>query len=155
MGKQLTGGCACGRVRYECSDGSIVDLICRCRDCRRASGSAYAAVSIVASDRLTFTGAEPKYHAVRAESGRPMQRGFCSECGSPVSIRRPETPLVEFVQAASLDNPSAFAPSCEVWVSSADPWHHRNLNTQKFEKGHSAGAVRVPIEAYFAARKER
>lgn len=153
MSGGFSGRCACGRVRYECSEQPIVQLICHCRDCQRASGSAYAAVAIVASDRLAFTGAEPKYHAVTTRSGRTMRRGFCSECGSPVSIRRPETPLVEFIHAASLDDPSMFTPSCEVWVSSADPWHALLADTQKFETDPSPEAVRDPIRAYFAGRK--
>ena len=114
---------ACGRIRYECSEQPIVQLICHCRDCQRASGSAFAALLAVPSDRLKFSESELKYHSIKADSGRTMQRGFCSECGSPVSGRRPETPLVEFLQAASLDDPSKFHPSCEVWVSRADPWH--------------------------------
>src|ERR1019366_6824023 len=80
----LTGGCACGKLRYECDEKPIVQLICHCRDCQRASGSAFAAVLFVPSDRLTFKRAEPKYHSVKAESGRTMQRGFCGECGSPL-----------------------------------------------------------------------
>jgi hypothetical protein len=106
----------------------------------------------VPSDRLKFTGSELKYYAVKADSGRMMRRGFCSECGSPISIRRPETPLVEFLQVASLDDPSQFRPSCEVWVSSAHAWHQHDSGIQKFEQNPSAEAARVPIEAYFAAR---
>lgn len=108
---------------------------------------------VVASDRLRFEGPEPKYHSVAAESGRTMRRGFCVECGSPISIRRPETPLVEFLQAASLDDPGLFAPTCEVWVSSAEPWHHLHPHTVTFDKGPSPEVVRAPIEAYFEARK--
>jgi hypothetical protein len=153
MMEKLTGGCACGRVRYECSERPLAQLICHCRDCQRASGSESGAALIVPSDRLTFTGAEPKYYEVKAESGRTMRRGFCTECGSPVSIRRPETPLVEFLHAASLDDPSRFAPSCEVWVSRAYPWHHLHRDTLKFDQGPSEEAVRIPIAAYFAGRK--
>ena len=153
MMENLTGGCACGRVRYECSERPLAQLICHCRDCQRASGSEFGAVLIVPSDRLTFTGSEPKYYEVKAESGRTMRRGFCSECGSPVSARRPETPLVEFLHAASLDDPSRFAPSCEVWVSRAYPWHHLHPATLKFDQGPSEEAVRMPIAAYFAGRK--
>jgi hypothetical protein len=148
----FTGGCACGRIRYDCSEQPIVQLICHCRDCQRASGSAFAAVLVVPSDRIKFSGSGLKYHTVKADSGRTMQRGFCSECGSPVSIRRPETPLVEFLQAASLDDPSKFRPSCEVWISRADAWHPLDAGIQKFEQSPSAEAVRAPIEAYFAAR---
>jgi DNA-directed RNA polymerase subunit RPC12/RpoP len=70
-------------------------------DCQRASGNAFAAVGIVANDRVTLKGETLKYSSVKAESGRTMQRGFCSECGSPIFIKRPETPLVQFIQAAS------------------------------------------------------
>jgi len=150
----FAGGCACGRIRYECSEQPIVQLICHCRDCQRASGSAFAALLAVPSDRLKFSGSELKYHSLKADSGRTMRRGFCSECGSPVSIRRPETPLIEFLQAASLDDPSKFDPTCEVWVSSADPWHTIHSATQKFDQNPAAEAVRGPIEAYFAARAQ-
>jgi hypothetical protein len=109
-------------------------------------------VLAVPSDRIKFSGSELKYHTVKADSGRTMQRGFCSECGSPVSIRRPETPLVEFLQAGSLDDPSKFHPSCEVWVSRADAWHPLDAGIQKFDQNPAAEAVRAPIAAYFEAR---
>src|SRR5436305_8974253 len=97
----LSGGCACSWIRYESEEGSIVDLICHCRDCQRASGSAYAAMSVVPTDKLTFT-REPKYHGVKGDSGATMQRGFCPECGSPVAARKQEAPITTFLQVASL-----------------------------------------------------
>ena len=153
MTAALTGGCACGRVRYECNERPLAELICHCRDCQYASGSAYAAALVVPTDRLTLSGAEPRYYEVKASSGRTMRRGFCEECGSPVLIRRPETPLVVFLQASSLDDPSTFSPSSEVWTSRAYPWHHLHPDTERFEEGPSHEAVRAPIEAYFASRK--
>jgi hypothetical protein len=83
----MSGGCACGKVRYECREKPMVQLICHCRDCQQASGSAYAAVLFVPSDRLQFTRTEPKYHEVEAATGRRIQRGFCGDCGSPVVNR--------------------------------------------------------------------
>src|ERR1019366_9874449 len=154
MTETLTGGCACGKLRYECDEKPIVQLICHCRDCQRASGSAFAAVLFVPSDRLTFKRAEPKYHSVKAESGRTMQRGFCGECGSPLLIYRPETPIVTLLQVASLDDPSVFTPSFEVWVSKADPWHPLHPDTVKFDEGPSVEAVRSPIAEYFASRHQ-
>jgi hypothetical protein len=88
-----------------------------------------------------------------ADSGRVMERGFCGECGSPVSIHKPDVPQITFLQAASFDDPSRFSPSCEVWVSSADPWHAFRTGIERFEKGPSQEAARVRIEAYFAGRK--
>jgi hypothetical protein len=38
----FAGGCACGAIRYECTAEPIMALNCHCRDCQRASGTAYA-----------------------------------------------------------------------------------------------------------------
>lgn len=153
MTKKLTGGCACGSVQYECGEKPIVQLICHCRDCQRASGSAFAAVMFVPSDRLTFTGTELKWFEAKAASGRTLRRGFCSECGSPVSLRWSEKRPFELLTVSSLDDPSGFSPTCEVWVSRADPWHQLHPDTVKFDEGPSEEAVRAPIAAYFAGRE--
>jgi hypothetical protein len=147
----FAGGCACGRIRYECSEQPIIGVVCHCRDCQRASGSAFSALLVVPSDRLKFSGNELKFHSIKGESGRTAQRGFCSECGSPVLIGRLETPQIQYLQAGSLDDSSKFHPSCEVWVSRAAPWHPIHA-AQKFEQNPATEAVRGPIEAYFAAR---
>jgi len=153
MTAKLSGGCACGSIRYECSEEPMAQLICHCRDCQRASGSGYAAVLVVPSDRFKFTAGEPKYHAVEAESGKVMRRGFCVQCGSPISIRKPEAPLIEYLQAASLDDPSKFTPSYEVWTSSALPWDQLHPTTRKFERSPTED-VRASIGAYFARREK-
>ena len=148
----LAGGCACGSVRYTCSAPALVQLICHCRDCQRASGSAFAACLVVPTDRLQLDGAALKAHTLESALGRTMRRLFCGTCGSPVAIVRPETPLVRFVHASSLDDPSVFSPTCEVWVSRASAWHPHLDSTVKFQEGPSPETVGAPIAAYFAAR---
>jgi hypothetical protein len=148
----ISGGCACGAVRYTCTERPLAQLICHCRDCQRASGSAFAACLIFPSDRLQFTGRQPKSYSVTSNSGRTMRRLYCAECGSPLGITRPETPLVQFVQAGSLDDPSIFSPTCEVWVSRANSWHPHLTEILKFVEGPPPEAVRDAIAAYFAAR---
>ncbi len=153
MTAHMAGGCACGSVRFDCTEKPIVQLICHCRDCQRASGSSFAAVMFVPSDRLTFTKDAPLYHEVTAASGRKLQRGFCGKCGSPVSLRWPDDPFqCELLVVSSLDDPSVFAPSYEVWTSRAGQWHAFNPDTIKFEKGPSAETVLSPIKAYFSGR---
>jgi len=154
MTTEIRGGCACGAVRYTCSERPLVQLICHCRDCQRASGSAFAACLIFPTDRLQFHGKALKPHQVKAHSGRTMRRLYCADCGSPVAIDRPETPLVQFVHAASLDDPAIFAPICEVWVSRAQAWHPHLAQTLKFDEGPAPELIRDPIAAYFAARTE-
>ena len=36
------GGCVCGEIRYTCSAEPLLVANCHCRDCQRASGSAFA-----------------------------------------------------------------------------------------------------------------
>src|SRR5258708_35880268 len=76
--KVITGGCACGGVRYEVR-GPLRDVIaCHCVQCRRTSGHFVAATAcrrsvfaLLKSDTLQWFVAVPGF-----------RRGFCSECGS-------------------------------------------------------------------------
>lgn len=149
---KLTGGCSCGDVRYELSEDPIFQLVCHCTDCQKSSGSAFAEILIVAADRLSIVGSEPKFFAVKAESGRTMSRGFCGKCGSPLMIRRPETPLVAFLQAGSLDDPGVFKPAAEVFTCRAHSLTKPIDGVSRFDKGPSADLVRPVIEAHFAKR---
>src|SRR5262245_25630070 len=119
----LSGGCACGDIRYECTEPPIVELLCHCRDCQRASGAASAAMMFVAGDRFAFVSGEPAYHEVTGGSGRQVRRCFCRRCGSPVSAYWPEDRSLQLIQVGSLDDPSAFKPDHELWMSRAHPWH--------------------------------
>ena len=103
------------------------------------------------SDRITYSGTLV-FSQIKADTGRTMRRGFCGACGSPVSIKRPETPLVEFVQAASFDDPGMFSPTVEVWTSSAAPWHPMHPTTEKCAEG-PGSLVLEPVQSYFANRK--
>jgi hypothetical protein len=150
--KSLTGGCACGSIRYEASEAPILQIQCYCRDCQKASGSAFAEVVLVAADQLALSGTEPKYYSAKADSGRTMNRGFCGDCGSPVLIRRPETPQIAFIQAGSLDDPSTFAPSVVVFTSRAPSTAQIPTGIPAFEKGPTPEFVRPFLEAHAARR---
>ena len=63
MATRFTGGCICGGVRFECAADPIAAGNCHCRDCQRASGSAYAAALLVPAGALSITG-EVKYYDV-------------------------------------------------------------------------------------------
>lgn len=121
MQTPFSGGCACGAIRYECSADPVFSWICHCRDCQRASGSAFCPVLYVEKAALTILG-ESHYHEVRAESGNAVSRGFCPRCGSPVFIQAELVPSLQGLWAASLDDPSQFQPSVQVWCGSAQSW---------------------------------
>ncbi len=122
MATSLTGGCLCGAVRYECSAEPVMSVNCYCRDCQHATGSAMAPVLIVPKSTFRLTKGELKHFAVKADSGNEVSRGFCQNCGSPVLSLMSGMPDLAAVKASSLDDPSVYKPTMNVFVASAPPW---------------------------------
>jgi hypothetical protein len=130
----FTGGCACGAIRYECIALPLRMVNCHCRDCQRASGSGYSPTLIMAASSVRLLRGTCHKHPTVAESGNIAQREFCGACGTPLfsaSLARPE---FLGVRAASLDDPSWFAPEADVWVESAQPWDPMNPDIPKFPR---------------------
>ena len=118
----FSGGCSCGAIRYECSARSLFSWNCHCRDCQRASGSAYCPVMYVPKSALKVTGPEPRYATLNAESGRRVDRGLCASCGSNLFILAELVPAMQGLWAGSLDDPNIFKPQINVWTRSAPRW---------------------------------
>ena len=134
MNLPFSGGCACGAVRYECGAEPAMAFNCHCRDCQRASGSAYASGLLVSADAFRFTKGSPKYHPATSDSGRAVGRGFCADCGSPVVATQAGFPIY-IVYAASLDDPSWHRPTMEIFTSSAQPWDQLNPALPHYARG--------------------
>lgn len=132
MATKFTGGCLCGSVRYECSAEPIAMGNCHCRDCQRATGSAYASGLLVPQSALTITG-DVKYYEVTGDSGSMVGRGFCPNCGSRL-FSKPPNPELMGILAGSLDDPSYFKPTMDIYTDSAQPWVCMNPDLPKFGK---------------------
>ena len=111
-------------------------LNCHCSDCRKANGSAYAPLVIVPKKAVKLQG-EPRFHKVVGGSGKNVERGFCPNCGSQVIIRIEKLPDALAIHAGTLDDPTLFNPSSDIYTDSAPPWDHMKPNTKKFPKGRS------------------
>ncbi|MDB5560663.1 MAG: aldehyde-activating protein [Hyphomicrobiales bacterium] len=105
----LTGGCQCGAVRFrvERLGGSS---ICHCRMCQKAFGSAFG--PLVSSYGLVWTRGEPK----RFQSSNKVLRGFCAECGTPLTYELVNRSPEEGIEVAigSFDDPELAAPTVQV-----------------------------------------
>lgn len=132
MTTKFTGGCLCGSVRYECSAKPIATGNCHCRDCQRATGSAYASALLVPQSAVTITG-EVKYYNVIGDSGGLVGRGFCPNCGSRL-FSKPPIPELMGILAGTLDDPSWFQPAMDLYTASAQPWDYMNPDLPKFAK---------------------
>jgi hypothetical protein len=116
----LRGRCLCGAVRYEVQGPPGPAVLCHCRMCRRASGSAFAANASVRADRLRWlAGVE----LVREFASSPAQRrGFCGRCGAPLYARIVGRDDVLRIRLGSLEDDPGIRPVAHVHVASRAPW---------------------------------
>jgi len=77
-----SGGCQCGAIRYKVAGALGRATICHCRMCQKATGGFFGALVSVRQDELTWTRGQPK----RFESSNLSQRGFCPDCGTPLTF---------------------------------------------------------------------
>lgn len=134
MSTSYAGGCACGLIRYVCSAEPIASVNCHCRDCQRASGSAFAADIVVPSAAWRLLSGSPTYFDKAAASGNTVSRGFCAVCGSPLFVKEVIAPEIITINVGSLDDPARYIPTSDWWTSSAQPWDHMDPDLEKFEK---------------------
>ena len=130
----ITGGCACGAIRYESTAQPVFMLNCHCQDCQRASGGPFSSLVVLPAEAFKLTQGSPRYHASPSEMGGMTRRGFCPECGTPVLGKPDNVPHIVAVRTASLDDPSWFSLQAEVWTCDAQPWDEMDPAVTKFEK---------------------
>jgi hypothetical protein len=81
-----TGGCQCGAVRFRLEGQPGEPSICHCRMCQKAFGAFYAPLVGVGEARFVWTRGAPKMF----RSSNHVSRGFCGNCGTPLSFDAPE-----------------------------------------------------------------
>ena len=108
MSNSWKGRCLCGAVQYEAAGTALAQLICHCRDCQRASGSAGLPVVVVSASGFSFKG-EPKTYTKTGGSGMPTTRHFCAYCGSLLFGTPAHAPEIVTIYAGTLDEPWRFA----------------------------------------------
>jgi hypothetical protein len=128
----FTGGCMCGAIRYECSAEPIAMGNCHCRACQQAAGTAFVAAMLVPRDAVKIVG-DVKYYDAIGDSGSIVGRGFCPNCGARL-FSKPPIPEFLGIMAGSLDDPSEFQPSMDIYTASAQPWDYMNPDLPKYPK---------------------
>jgi hypothetical protein len=118
---KYTGACLCGKIRYSANADPLFMGICHCKDCQRATGSAFEAVIAVPEATLSVQGT-PKAFAVKGQSGNSVHRSFCPDCGSTLMSRLDAMPGVVLLTTGPLDDPSQFKPAMQIFCASAQPW---------------------------------
>ena len=131
----IEGGCNCGSVRYALRGKTLGVAACHCTSCRRQSGSAYSVNLVVLANAMDVQGELSSYTDTDTESGQPVIREFCGQCGSPIRSRPTASPAIVVVKVGTLDAPDAFAPKVHIWTRSAVAWAAIPDDAIRFEKG--------------------
>jgi hypothetical protein len=127
----MTGGCLCGRVRYVVTGEPMRSGLCHCRDCQRYTGSAFEPWLLLAGSQVSIHG-DMKTFDMTGGSGQVIHRHFCANCGSGVVNEVDVLPGTMIVLAGTLDDPTVFAPTVEIFCSAAQPWANDDRERQRF-----------------------
>jgi hypothetical protein len=121
MAEVVSGGCQCGRIRYTATIRDDSAYLCHCRMCQRATGGVSIAFKNVAKRDVAWE-RRPDLYA----SSPIARRGFCRECGTPISFEFPDGDNLDLT-IGSFDEPARFRPHHHFGVES---WHPQWLDTR-------------------------
>jgi hypothetical protein len=106
MPETFTGGYQCGAVRFRATGPIRHALICNCRMCQKALGN-FIAPFVSFEGPVEWTRGRP----TEFRSSQNVRRGFCRDCGTPLSYRwgdhEPSLTIGAF------DDPDAIMPTIE------------------------------------------
>ena len=120
MAEQMTGGCACGRIRYTAEVGNSEAYLCHCRMCQRSTGSISVAFKNLKKANVRWH-SDPDWY----KSSPIARRPYCSECGTSLGFEYPDSPNMDLT-VASFDEPSGFKPTSHF---GAESMHRAWLDT--------------------------
>ncbi|GAA0624044.1 GFA family protein [Thalassospira tepidiphila] len=107
--KKVSGGCQCGKIRFETGDEPLRVGLCHCMDCRKHHGALFHASAIFPETAVEITGKTQSYQG----------RHFCPDCGSSVfSCSDDEIEL----HLGAMDAPDQFIPTYELWTIRREKW---------------------------------
>ena len=129
----ITGGCLCGAVRFEATEPPTWVAHCHCRMCQKGYGhpsGIFVGFKGAQKGAFRFTKGMPTYY----QSSAWFERGFCSNCGSPLGMRSPQG---HAVMIGTLDHPEEWPPNAaHTGIESQIPWNvsHDDLPRTRTEE---------------------
>ena len=117
----ITGGCRCGKVRWESAEPPIVTRVCWCRDCQYLGAGSGTVNACFRTATFSVTG-ETTDFVSNADSGSRMHRRFCPACGTPLFSEAEARPHLVFVRTGTFDDPNLAEPAMTIWTASAPQW---------------------------------
>jgi len=115
---EVSGGCACGAVRFQASGPMRPVIACHCGTCRRTSGHYWAATQAYRDNFTLLEDRGLKWF----RSSTHARRGFCAECGSSLFFERRDSGRIS-VAGGCLDAPTGLVEAEHICTSEAGDYY--------------------------------
>lgn len=116
----MTGGCLCGKVRFEIAKPPLFAGYCHCTRCQKRTGTAAAASARIAPGSLRIVAGEEWIKSWRPPDG--FSKVFCSNCGGALWSQSQQDPEVKSVRMGAFDADPGVRPSYRQFVAYAARW---------------------------------
>ena len=112
------GGCVCGAVRFEAPSRPLWAAYCHCTGCRAATGAPMTLWVGFRAAHVRWTGKQ----TIRPGDGA-VERGFCGDCGAPLSYADATIPGGEiYLAIGAFDEPARIEPVAHAFWRSRLPF---------------------------------
>lgn len=122
----LTGGCACGQVRYLATGAPRFTILCQCRACQQMTGSDHAPQFGHPAQAFSIEGLLTSWERA-SDDGFAVRKFFCPTCGTPVYSTTTRMDDIVMVLSGTLDDPARVPPQMIVYADHRIPWDHAKV----------------------------
>lgn len=123
-----TGRCLCGRIVFTAHGPPLWVTHCHCNSCRRSTGAPITTFVGYDAHQVEFIG-DRKFFA----SSPDVRRGFCGDCGTPLTYESAHTGTEVHFYVSVMDEPDAFRPTAHVYYRDHIKWLELNDDLPRFE----------------------
>lgn len=117
-----SASCRCGQLRATVTGEPVRVSVCHCLDCKKRSGSAFAAQARWPSAQVQVQG-QSQIWTHLADSGNKITHHFCPECGSTVHFRiEGKFEGLIAIPLGAFDDPYSLEPRFSVWEKRKHDW---------------------------------
>lgn len=127
MYRDITGGCLCGKVKFELKDDFRRFFFCHCKQCRQLSGAAFAANLFTTPNNVKWTQGESNI-SLYSHATKNISNAFCSSCGSRLPALH-KSGLFLVVPIGSLDSEPSKTVDANIFVEEKASWFEGGVVT--------------------------
>ena len=126
----ITGGCLCGKVRYQVNGPLHDSTHCHCSMCRRQHGAAFGTYADFDPADFSWLAGADLVRIYATPSGEGWC--FCSECGS--TLAGTDDGVVTSITLGTVEGDPGIKPEAHIFVGSKAEWDKIGDDLPQFDE---------------------